>query len=142
MTILVEPMHDTAGFGEAHDVTFKSVTVRQNFNSTGMITKTPVRVQPINGVLTTPPLDPGLTLIKISGETRLCDVPDSGITLRLWPIWDGGASVDGSGPQPANGGEGYVRNAGSVYRIQDISEGMFASLVSTDPNTIYILFPS
>ena len=139
MTVLVEPMHDTAGFGEVWAVTFKSVQVRQSFDGAGMITKTPVRVEPIGGILTTPALDPGLTLITIGLETRLCDVPDSGITLRLFPIWDGGSVWNGAPPQPV--ADGYVRNGGDVYRIEAISEGEYGSLVSADPNTIYILFP-
>jgi hypothetical protein len=139
MTILVEPMHDTAGFGEAWAVTFQSVRVRQSFDGTGMVTKTPHRVEPISGVLTTPDLDPGQTLIKIGTETRLCEIPDSGITLRLYPIWEGGATWEGSPPQPVP--DGYVRNGGDVYRIQAMSEGEYSSLVAADPNTIYILFP-
>ena len=141
MTILVEPMHDTAGFGEAQPVTFKSLYVRQSFDGTGMITRAPVRVIPVNGVLTTTDLDPGPTLIKIGPETRLCEMPDSGITLRLFPIWDGGQPFGSATPQPFSE-EWYVRNGGNVYRIEDIPEGVFASLASVDPNTLYIVFPA
>ena len=142
MTILVEPMHDTAGgFGGAQPVTFKSLYVRQSFDGTGMITRDPVRVTPVNGILTTEELDPGPTLIKIGPETRLCEIPDSGITLRLLPIWDGGQPFGSATPSPFSE-DWYIRNGGSVYRFEDMSEGVFASLASVDPNTLYIVFPS
>lgn len=134
MTILFEPIANIAGEIGVDTVKFGIPRVRLSFDGTAMIVKTPYRAPVTNGVMTTKDLDPGTAEVTIGHETRTIDIPDSGIPLRLQPLWDAAE------PQPENP-DGFVRNAGGFDRVQVMTMSQFTSQESPDPNTTFILFP-
>jgi hypothetical protein len=134
MTILFEPIANIAGEIGVDYVKFSVPRVRLSFDGTATIVKTVYRAPVKNGVMTTQPLDPGTAEVTIGHETRTIDIPDSGIPLRLQPLWDAAE------PQPENP-DGFVRNAGGFDRVQVMTMSQFTSQGSPDPNTTFILFP-
>lgn len=134
MTILIEPIANIAGEIGVDYVKFGIPRVRSSFDGTAMIVKTNYRAPVTNGVMTTKSLDPGPAEVTIGHETRTIDIPDSGIPLRLQPLWDAAE------PQPDNP-DGFVRNAGGHDRSQVVTLSQYLALSPPDPNTVFTVFP-
>lgn len=86
MTVFVEPLGDIAGLADGREVVFEIGVVRENHAGSGMVTPRRVSVSPVNGVLTTPSLDPGPARVCIAFEWFDITIPDASGSQRLWPV--------------------------------------------------------
>lgn len=136
MTVLTATVRDIAGIDDATTFTFYVPSVRQDDAGTaGLVTPPRYRANAVDGVLTTPDMEPGPAVLRISGdpnEYRIV-IPASATPLELWPLID-------AGMPPPVGEPGFVRNAGGIARMQRITESAYAALATPDPETLYITF--
>ncbi|MFE7798991.1 hypothetical protein [Nocardia sp. NPDC057440] len=133
MTVISEHIENIAGADNTTAFLF-GANLRESADGTTFITDRWQRYTATGGVLTTANLDPGPALVRIGGETRQIDIPDSGTAVRLWPLWEAAAP-----PPPIT--TNYVVNGGGIARVQKITVSAYAALVTPDPLTEYSLIP-
>lgn len=133
MTVISEPVADIAGADDTTQFEFASAYVRTAADGVGIVTTRPRFFTAVDGVLTTPPLDPGPTICRIGLTTRLIDVPDSATAVLLTPL------LEAATPIPTAHTIDAVRNGGGVARIQRITESAYTALTTPDPETLYIV---
>ncbi|WP_280317314.1 phage upper tail fiber protein [Nocardia wallacei] len=132
MTVISEPVESIAGADNQTIFGFQSL-VRESADGTGLITAALVTMQAVDGVLTTPDLDPGPALVSVGHRRFQIEIPDSGTPVRLWPLIHAGL------PIPPAEEASAVRNAGGVARIQRITESAYLALTTPDPETLYVV---
>lgn len=135
MTVITEPIADIAGLGERQKVTIWTGALRENDSGTGTVTTRKHEITPVNGVLTTPNLDPGPARVRLGGVMDPIDItiPDSASPIRLWPLIDAAIGA----PPPA--ATGFVKDGGNVARIQALTQAQYSALTTPDPATLYII---
>lgn len=136
MTVISEPIQNIAGLGERQKVRFTVPVVRESSDSNALVTTRVHEVAPVNGVLTTPDLDPGPARVWIGADEYDITVPDSSTPVRLWPLID--AALDA----PAPTATGFVKDAGNVARIQALTQAQYNAMTTPDPGTLYIITDS
>ncbi|MFI6368722.1 hypothetical protein ACIBG0_39075 [Nocardia sp. NPDC050630] len=136
MTVISEPISNIAEADNDTDFFFSSPVLRESGDGTGMVTTTPILVNAVAGVLTTPDLDPGPTKVRIGLNSYYIVIPDSVTPVRLWPLILAGLPVP-----PAEEAEA-VRNGGGVALITVLTEAEYAALTSVDPETLYVVVPN
>ncbi|MCJ0906214.1 phage tail repeat domain-containing protein [Rhodococcus sp. ARC_M6] len=89
MTIIVENFADIALMPDDVSVLFCGIPLRPNSDGTGVITRREVTVRTVNGVMSSPALDPGPCRVRVSAQrwNKTYDVmiPESG-THRLFEL--------------------------------------------------------
>lgn len=133
MTVISEPIEDIAGADNFTQFEFASTVLRESDDGTGLVTILPVFLTAVDGVLTTPDLDPGSASVRIGRRLYHIEIPDSATPIRLWPLIEAGL------PVPPSEEASAVRNGGGVARIQRISETDYSALVTPDPETLYVV---
>lgn len=131
MTVISEPIESIAGADDATAFLF-GANLRERADGMGFITDRWQRYTAVDGVLTTADLDHGPALVRIGGETRLVEIPDSGTAVRLWPIWEAGG-------QPTGDTTSFVVNGGGLRRVEVLTQSEFTALATPDPATFYVL---
>lgn len=134
MTVISESISSIAGADSQTVFGFRSIRDRRSFDNTGMVTELLTTMQAVGGVLTTPPLDPGPTIVTVGSRTYQIDVPDSDTPVRLMPLIEQGLPVAPSGSARA------VIALGTVTALEDVTETWWASQPHV-PGTVYILLP-
>lgn len=118
-------------------VTFTVEQMRSSSAGTATIVESKVTVALVNGVMTTPNMDPGPVNVRVGsgGKTYRIHIPTSSTPVRLWPLIDAAAQPP---PNPA----GFVRTDGRVARIEPTTADAYAALGDAlDPATLYVVFP-
>lgn len=133
MTVISEPIAHIGGADDRTAFEFSSPILRENDAGTGTITRAPVHLVAIEGVLTTPGLDPGPCTVRIGQTAYQIEIPDSPTPVRLWPLIEAGL------PVPAEEEAAAVRNGGGVARIQRLTQTEYAAIVTPDPETLYVV---
>ena len=91
MTILTETFKNIAGQPATGTVEFVCTQIRQGSNGTSAITTSPTSVRLVNGVMTSPDLDPGAALVRLKigeydgGSVRIV-IPVSAEPVQLFPL--------------------------------------------------------
>lgn len=135
MTIISEPISDIAGADNTTQFEFSSVWDRASDDGTGFVTTRAVFLTAVDGVLTTPALDPGPAIVRIGQRSYSIVIPDSPTAVKLWPLVDAGLDV--STPPQATA----VINGGGIARVERITESGYAALITPDPETEYSVVP-
>ena len=136
MTVISEPIQNIAGLGERQKVRFTVPVVRESVDNNALVTTRVHEVAPVNGVLTTPDLDPGPAKVWIGADEYDITVPDSSTPVRLWPLIDAGM------PTPPEDAPGFVRDGGNVARIKAMTQAQYNAMATPDPATLYIITDS
>lgn len=140
MTVIVADLDKLDGQAPGRvDIAFVDYTVREMRESVGgdsIIVPVRVRVPVVDGVATSPSLEPGPAVVRISGDYRSYDIeiPESVSPILLWPLIDAATPPDNTAWMT-----GFVRNGGGVARIAAVEAAAYPSMVK-DPNTFYILY--
>jgi hypothetical protein len=134
MTIISESVSSIAGADSQTVFGFRSILDRRNHANTGMVTATRVTMQASAGVLTTPDLDPGETIVDVGSRTYRIIVPDSDTPVRLMPLIEEGLPVP-----PVQQARAVIAQ-GNVTTIEDVTESWWASQPHI-PGTVYIILP-
>lgn len=136
MTILFDNITDIAGATTDGPITLQAITIRENADGDGIITRESHTIYPDHtGAFTTPDVDPGPAIVWFGPEPYDIVIPDSPTPVRLWPLIDAGM------PVPAEGSDGFVRNGGGVTRTQAVTMAEYASM-TRDPATVYFITDS
>lgn len=91
MTILTETFKNIAGRPATGTVEFVCTQIRQGSDGTSAITTSPTSVRLVNGVMTSPDLDPGAALVRLKigeydgGSVRIV-IPVSATPVQLFPL--------------------------------------------------------
>ncbi|WP_213572474.1 hypothetical protein [Rhodococcus sp. USK13] len=85
MTVFSEPVADIAGADDTTMFVFYRESLSENAAGNGIATSNRVRIKPVDGVLTTPPLEPGPAKVEWNGKKYDVVIPDSPTPVRLWP---------------------------------------------------------
>ncbi|MGW4090024.1 phage upper tail fiber protein [Nocardia sp. NPDC004750] len=133
MTVISEDVADIAGADDTTQFEFSSPFVRESGAGGGLITTRARFFTAVNGVLTTPSLDPGPTIVRIGQATYHIEVPDSATPILLTPL------LEAATPVPPADEAAAVRNGGGVARIQRITESAYLALTTPDPETLYVV---
>lgn len=139
MTILVATVRDIAGIDDSTLFRFEVPATRGTDPAgTGIVTTRTYRVQPKDGELTTPDLEPGVCVVRIQGDpvTYRITIPDSVTSIQLWPLIEA-AAPPGAGMDTT----GFVHNAGGIERTQAVALADYPDLPK-DPATLYVIFDS
>ncbi|MDV8006732.1 hypothetical protein [Rhodococcus sp. IEGM 1318] len=86
MTVISEPLTDPAGRPETEPLAFFVERIRQNASGSGIVSVQRVDVTPVNGILTTPNLDPGPMEVQWRGNRYKFELPNSENSVELWPL--------------------------------------------------------
>lgn len=86
MTVISEPLTDPAGRPETEPLAFFVERIRQNASGSGIVSVQRVDVTPVNGILTTPNLDPGPMEVQWRGNRYKFELPNSENSVKLWPL--------------------------------------------------------
>lgn len=86
MTVISEPLTDPAGRPETEPLAFFVERIRQNASGSGIVSVQRVDVTPVNGILTTPNLDPGPMEVQWRGNRYKFELPNSESSVKLWPL--------------------------------------------------------
>ncbi|NEW40766.1 hypothetical protein GV794_01840 [Nocardia cyriacigeorgica] len=132
MTVISEPISNIAGADNGTSFMFVSPVIRESDDGTGLITTHPTVVTAVNGVLTTPDLDPGPATVRIGARGYSITIPDSPTPIRLWPLIEAGL------PVPPAEEAAAVKNGGGIARAQRVTQSWFAAN-SHDPDTLYLV---
>ena len=136
MTVISEPIVDIAGLGARQRVRFTIPRIRESTDGSSTITTRTHEVLPVNGVLTTPDLDPGPAKVSIGLDEFDIVIPDSATPLRLWPL------IDAVTDPPAPAATGFVKDGGNIARIQALTQAEYNAMTTPDPGTLYIITDS
>lgn len=137
MTVISEDVASIAGADNNTPFEFAAVSVRTAADGTGVITTRPIHLTASDGVLTTPPLDPGPARVRIGLAAYNIVIPDwtDAEPIALTPL------LEAAAPVPPADLASAVINAGAIPRIKDLTTSEYAALSPPDPNTLYIVFP-
>ncbi|MEU9515936.1 hypothetical protein [Micromonospora sp. NPDC048169] len=133
MTVISEPIENIAGADNGTGFYFSAPAIRESDDGTRLITVHPLVVTAIDGVLTTPDLDPGPATVRIGQHTYHIEIPDSPTPIRLWPLVEAGLPVPPAEEATA------VRNGGGVRRIAVAELDDYLAMPTPDPETVYIV---
>lgn len=137
MTVISEPIGSIAGADNSTTFEFFSSIVRASDDGTGLITRRPVFLTAVDGVLTTPDFDPGPATVRIGQRAYNITIPDSGTPVRLWPLVLAGLSVAPTEEASA------VINGGGFAIGQVMTAVDYATLTSTttpDPGSMFFVY--
>ncbi|RBO82056.1 phage upper tail fiber protein [Nocardia puris] len=132
MTVISDSIESIGGADDTTSISIASPVLRAGHEG-GVITRRPLELRAVDGVLTTPDLDPGPATVRIGVRTYLIDIPDSGTPVELWPLIEAGL------PVPPEEEATAVRNGGGVARIQRLTQSAYESLATPDPETLYVV---
>lgn len=137
MTVISEPVSTIAGADNNTTFEFASPYVRASVDGLGLITVRPIQLTATDGILTTPPLDPGIARVRIGTKVFYVEIPDwpDNDPIQLTPLLDAAAPILPSEEEHA------VRNGGGVRRLQVVTESEYAALSPPDPETEYSVIP-
>ena len=95
MTVISEPIENIAGADNGTGFAFSAPGLRESEDGTCLITVHPLVVTAIDGVLTTPDLDPGPATVRIGQRTYHIEIPDSDVRVDVYrSSGPGGQSVN------------------------------------------------
>lgn len=145
MTIIYENFTDLASVPDHVAVTFFGVPLRMNFDDDGVITPRPIEALTVNGVATSPELDPGPCRVEVCTddwrETYDVMIPESG-THRLFELEEIIISAHKVIVQGPKGDVGAgVTLSGSVPTYADLGPGPWdlgAAFVVNADGLLYI----
>ncbi|RBO87011.1 phage upper tail fiber protein [Nocardia puris] len=132
MTVISEPISSIAGADERTVFTFSALLLRESADGTGMVTTQLWHGQAVDGVLTTPDLDPGPAVVRVGAHEYRITIPDSETPVRLWPRIQEGL------PVPPEQEAAAVRNGGGISRIQALTQTEYDAIPSPDSETLYL----
>ena len=108
MTVVTDPVTTPAGEPDDRPWMFARVLpISEGDDGTGIVTARTVNVLPVNGILTTPDLEPGDYVARYRSHEYPITVPNSVTPIRLWPLVnsaDTGGVIDGGTPGGTGGG--------------------------------------
>ena len=134
MTVISEPIIDIAGLGARQKVRFTVPRMRESTDGSSTVTTRTHEVTPVDGVLTTPDLDPGPAKVSIGLDQFDIVIPDSETPIRLWPL------IEAASPPPPPDPEAlFIRNSGGIRRAKILTQSAYAALTTPDPETFYII---
>lgn len=133
MTVIIEHVSSIAGADDNTIFGFQSIHDRESFDGTGMITSALRTMQAKAGVLTTPPLDPGPTIVHVGSRRYKIQIPDSPTPIRLWPLIQAGLPIP-----PAQEADA-IRNLGGIRggRVAELDD--YQAIPTPDPETLYFV---
>ena len=133
MTVISEPVGSIAGADNNTVFGFQSLFDRESFDGTGMITSALRTMQASGGVLTTPDLDPGPTIVTVGPRRYHVTVPDSPDPIRLWPLIQAGL------PIPPEQEARAIRNGGglAIGKVSELDD--YLAIPTPDPETLYFV---
>ncbi|MBF6133523.1 hypothetical protein IU501_10980 [Nocardia otitidiscaviarum] len=134
MTVISEPVGTIAGADNSTQFEFWSPVLRESADGTGTITARPHFLTPVDGVLTTPDLDPGPASVRIGQRVYRIEIPDDPAPVRLWPLIEAGLPVAPAEESTA------VRNFGGVPGLRRVTQSWYAANPH-DPDTLYVVVP-
>lgn len=137
MTVITETIDTIAGADSNTTFAFASPTVRDSSGDNALITTTAIQVKPVDGVLTTPDLDPGPAVVTVGLQSFAITIPASGTPIRLWPL------IEAALPVPPAQVAAAVVNGGGAARIQVLSADEYNALVASttpDPGSIFFVY--
>ncbi len=137
MTVIVESIDTIAGADSSTVFQFSSPVVRDSSGDNALITTVSMQVKPVDGVLTTPDLDPGPATVQVGVTPFAITIPDSPTPIRLWPLIE--AALPTSPAQAAKA----VVNGGNAARIQVMTAAEYTALVASttpDPGSIFFTY--
>jgi hypothetical protein len=137
MTVITETIDTIAGVDSSTTFAFSAPNVRDSSGDNALITTTSVSVKPVDGVLTTPDLDPGTAVVQVGLQSFTITIPDSATPIRLWPL------IEAALPVPPAQQATAVINGGGAARIQVMTADDYAALVSTttpDPGSVFLVY--
>jgi hypothetical protein len=134
MTVISESVSSIGGADNNTIFGFQSILDRGSFDGTGMVTAALITMQAIAGVLTTPSLDPGETIVYVGPRRYLIDIPDSETPIRLMPL-----ILEGLPVMPIQQARPVIA-LGNVTSIQDVTESQWLADTHT-PGGIYVVIP-
>lgn len=135
MTVIEEPIENIAGADNSTPFEFWYPNVRGKSDGTGTVTVRPWLTTAVEGVLTTPDIDPGTVAVRIGQRISYIEVPESATPIRLLPL------LEAAMPIPPAHELDAVRNAGGIRRVQKVTESEYAALSPPDPETEYSVVP-
>ena len=133
MTVISEPIENIAGADNDTAFAFSSLVLRESGDATGLITVVPSFLTAVDGVLTTPDLDPGPARVRIGQATYQIEIPDSEDPIRLWPLIEAGLPVPPVEEMTA------VRNGGGIRRAQAVELDDYLAIPTPDPETLFVV---
>lgn len=137
MTVIVESIDSIAGADSSTVFQFSSPIVRDSSGDNALITTISVQVKPIDGVLTTPDLDPGPATVQVGVTPFAITIPASPTPIRLWPL------IQAALPVPPAEVSTAVRDGGGAARIQVMTAAEYTALVAAstpDPGSIFLTY--
>lgn len=138
MTVISENFSDITLRPDEVTLYYFTDSMREKSSHAGLITAKRVAVETVNGVATSPQLDPGPALVEIVTPDWRREysilIPNSSATVALWPL------IDAQSTPPGIGEPGFVRNSGGIARIQRMTTAEYSALAHKDPETLYVTF--
>ena len=98
MGIITENLFDLAGVSTTKPVQFDVTAPRESGAGLGMVVPKTKTVQPVNGVITTPDLNPGPAVVWLDNHRFEIEIGAAGITQRLRDLILAGLATPPSGP--------------------------------------------
>lgn len=135
MTVIEEPIENVIGVDDNTQIEFWSPVVRSSADGAKTVTMRPYLATAVDGVLTTPDIDPGPVSVRIGQAVFHLMVPESAIPIRLLPL------LEAAMPIPPAQQLDAVRNAGGIRRVAVVTESQYAALSPPDPETEYSVIP-
>lgn len=135
MTVISEPIENIVGVDDSTQIEFWSPIVRASADGTSTVTMRPWHATAVDGVLTTPDINPGPVSCRIGQAIFHLTVPSSATPIRLLPL------LEAAMPIPPEQQLDAVRNAGGIRRVAVVTESQYAALSPPDPETEYSVIP-
>lgn len=135
MTVLTATVRDIAGADDRTRFLFFVPIVRGD-GGTEVVTTRRYSASAVGGVLTTPDMEPGPAVLKLSGSATEyhITIPDSETPVQLWPLIEAATPPDNTAWTT-----GFVHNADGVARVQAVPQTEYGAMVK-DPATLYFLY--
>ncbi|MGO3325300.1 hypothetical protein [Gordonia sp. (in: high G+C Gram-positive bacteria)] len=139
MTVITDRVEDVGGGPLLTPVMFTVQQVRESADGDSIVVPLRHRVQPVDGVITTPELDPGPATVTLGGSRQATYnilVPDSSTPIRLWPLIDAGMPSP-----PEDDRYQFVRNGGGLARGVALTQAEMDAQ-PFDPGSFYLITDS
>lgn len=135
MTVISEAVASVAGADNNTQFEIAYPDPRPSSDGGTLLTTPPLFLTAVDGVLTTPSLDPGWARVRVGQRIYYVQIPDwpDASPIQLSPL------LDVATPIPPAHAIDAVRNGGGVARIQRITEAAYAALTTPDPETLYVV---
>lgn len=136
MTVIKEEdVRDIGGTDDSTQFEFIANRLPGSETDESFVTRRPVFLTAVDGLLETPDLAPGAALVRFGIRTYAIIIPDSPTPVRLAPLIEAGLPIATEDVARA------VVNGGGIARLKKVTVSEYAALVTPDPETEYSVVP-